>query len=169
MMADKMKTEADKLLYDYGLIDKLNEYGKTHIVGSYSMDLMKFVFDHFSPKWFEGKQDVMAGKRCFFIGFETEVLGEIWNVDIWFFDKTEIANCEDDIQVICEKIKKNEALRNIIIAMKKDLISLGTYGSQYTSVDVYDAVLNCGIYSVEDFVERYKKEASKSVYGEKDS
>lgn len=35
-----MKKQADKILYNCGLLDKLNEFGKPHIIGSYRMDLM---------------------------------------------------------------------------------------------------------------------------------
>lgn len=34
------KNKADKLLYDFGLLNELNRYGTPYIVGSYAMDLM---------------------------------------------------------------------------------------------------------------------------------
>ena len=37
---EKIKENAEKILYKYGLIDELNKHGKTHIIGSYKMDLM---------------------------------------------------------------------------------------------------------------------------------
>lgn len=37
---DNFKINADKLLYDLGLLNELNNYGTPYIVGSYAMDLM---------------------------------------------------------------------------------------------------------------------------------
>ena len=34
------KINADRILYEYGLMKKLEEIGKSHIIGSYRMDMM---------------------------------------------------------------------------------------------------------------------------------
>ena len=39
-MTDMLKREAGRLLYEYGLLDILKEYGTPHVIGSVSMDLM---------------------------------------------------------------------------------------------------------------------------------
>ena len=36
---DRM-SEANRILYDFGLLEKLEEIGKPHIIGSYRMDMM---------------------------------------------------------------------------------------------------------------------------------
>jgi hypothetical protein len=173
-MEDKtIKENANKILYEYGLINELNKYGKCHVIGSYKMDLMvwndldvdienkninmnsiyniaKFVFDKFLPIWFEGKETIMENKRCYFLGFETNILGETWNIDLWFFDILEIEKCERYCNEITEKINKNKELQNYIIEIKKELIQRGMYSSCYNSVDVYDAVLNHGIKNIEE-------------------
>lgn len=40
MSNTEIKINADKILYDYGLLDKLKEYGAPHIIGSYRMDMI---------------------------------------------------------------------------------------------------------------------------------
>lgn len=102
---DNFKNNADKLLYDFGLLDELNNYGTPYIVGSYAMDLMawndldiyvsnecmsteklyeltSFILNTFHPVWYEAKKEVSDGKTVWFHGFETEILGELCNVDI---------------------------------------------------------------------------------------
>jgi hypothetical protein len=175
-----IKENADKILYKYGLIDELNKYGKSHIIGSYKMDLMvwndldvdienlninmesiysitKFVFKIFSPIWFEGKETIMDNKKCYFFGFETNILEETWNIDLWFFEKLEIEKCKKYCAEITEKINKNKGLQNYIIEIKKGLIQKGMYSSSYNSIDVYDAVLNYGIKNTEELIRKYKK------------
>jgi hypothetical protein len=65
-------------------------------------EILKYVIEKFSPVWIEGKKCTLNGKTCYFIGFETEILGNLWNVDIWFFDKEEIEKCKS----YCEEINK---------------------------------------------------------------
>lgn len=112
---NNFKSNADKLLYDLDLLKELNKYGIPYIVGSYAMDLMAwndldiyvsnecmsteklyelttFILNTFHPVWYEAKKDVDYGKTVWFHGFETEILGELCNVDIWFFDNETITN-----------------------------------------------------------------------------
>jgi hypothetical protein len=175
-----IKGNAHKILYKYGLIDELNKYGKSHIIGSYKMDLMvwndldvdienndinmnsiynltKFILDKYLPIWFEGKETIMENKKCYFLGFETNILKETWNIDLWFLDKLEIEKCEKYCNEIYEKINQNSKLQNYIIEIKKDLIQNGMYSSTYNSVDVYDAVLNYGIKNADELIKEYKK------------
>jgi hypothetical protein len=184
-MNNEIKEKADKILYDFGLLDKLDQYGKTHIIGSYLMNLMawndldidveneevnikniheiiKFVIDKFTPVWIEGKRSIMNGKKCYFIGFETEVLKELWNVDIWFFDKMEIENCEKYCNEINKKTDKEK--QKTIIGIKRELINAGIYNTQYGSVDIYDAVLNHNIKNVHELLKNYKKTKIEKSY-----
>jgi hypothetical protein len=179
-MDNKVKENAEKILYEYGLLEQLNKYGKTHIIGSYKMDLMvwndldvdienvnvnmdsiyniaKYVFEKYSPIWFEGKETVLENKRCYFLGFETNILKETWNIDLWFVDNMEIQKCEKYCNEITEKINKNKELQNYIVKIKKDLIQRGMYSSSYNSKDVYDAVLNYGIKNADELIKNYEK------------
>ena len=177
---EKIKENAEKILYKHGLIDELNKYGKTHIIGSYKMDLMvwndldidmeneninmntihnitKYVLDKFFPIWFSGRETIMANKKCYFLGFETDILEERWNIDLWFFDKIEIKKCIDYCDDITDKINKKPEYQDYIIKIKKDLIHNGMYSESFNSFDVYDAVLNYGIRNTRELIKNYKK------------
>ena len=125
------KSQAERILYEFGLLKKLEEIGMPHIIGSYRMDMMA---------WNEAKEEVNEeGKRVWFHGFETMIIGELWNVDLWFFDKETIANAEkycDDIAQKASQIQKDR-----IIQIKEELIARGLYSfEKFKSPDVYKAV-----------------------------
>lgn len=108
------KPQADRILYEFRLLKKLEEVGVPHIIGSYRMDMMawndldidiendgmsldklyelsSFILNTFHPTWNEAKEEINEdGKRVWFHGFETTITGELWNIDLWFFDKETI-------------------------------------------------------------------------------
>ena len=173
---NSFKMQADKLIYDFGLLEELKKYGTPYIVGSYSMNLMAwndldiyvsneamsngklykitaFILDKFEPVWYEAKQDVIDNKTVWFQGFETNILDELWNVDIWFFDKEKIAETKD----FCDKIKaqaqSDSAKKEAVISIKKSLIENYEYGyGKYTSMDVYKAVFELEIRTYNEFM-----------------
>ena len=169
------KTAADRLLYESGLFDKLAEIGKPHIIGSYRMDMMAwndldidieneamslekiyelstFIINTFHPVWYEAKEEVNSdGKKVWFHGFETMITGELWNVDLWFFDKETIAEAEN----YCDNIADNtsQAQKDTIVSIKSELIERGLYSfEQYKSVDVYKAVMESNVRNVDEFL-----------------
>lgn len=169
--------QANRILYDLGLLRELNKYGEPHLVGSVKMDLMAwndldidvendamaldklyqlttFILDNFNPTWYEAKEEINEqGNKVWFQGFEFYLDNELWNVDIWFFDKEEIEKTEKYCDVISEKIKDNEQLRTAIIDIKQELIKRDLYSfDKYTSMDVYDAVLNKDIMNINEFI-----------------
>lgn len=173
-MNNIIKTHADGLLYDYGLLDMLETYVQAHMIGSYRMDVMTWndldiyvendkiqlkdvyllmhkIFERFQPKWFEGKEAIENGHNYYFIGFETNILEELWNLDIWFFNKTLIKNTEEYCDNLAKQIHKSPILYDALININQDLIKAGCYGTQFASVDVYKAVIEDNVVSVEDF------------------
>lgn len=87
---------------------------------------------------------------------------ELWNVDIWFLDKSTIEKAEKYCDDISVKISEKEQLRTAIIKIKQDLIKQNLYSfDKYTSMDVYDAVINKGITNIEDFIRIHKKTGVK--------
>lgn len=172
-----IKNNADKILYDFGLLEELKKYGTPHIIGSYMIDAMAWndldidvtnenmsklklyqltntILNKFSPMWYEAKEEITPeGKTVYFHGFETMILGELWNIDIWFFDNETIQNTVD----FCEKIKAelecDSIKRNSVIQIKKDLREMGLYSAEkYTSMDIYRTVLENQITTTEDFL-----------------
>ena len=172
------KAQADRILYEFGLLKKLEEIGVPHIIGSYRMDMMvwndldidiendgmsldklyelsSFILDTFHPTWYEAKEEISEeGKTVWFHGFETIITGELWNIDLWFFDKETIAKAEnycDDIAKRASQIQKNR-----IVQIKEELIARDLYSfEKYKSLDVYKAVLENDAADVEEFLQLF--------------
>ncbi len=177
---DNFKNNADKLLYNFGLLNELKNYGTTHIVGSYAMDLMawndldiyvsnesmsteklykltSFVLNTLHPVWYEAKQDIIDGKIAWFHGFETGVLGELCNIDIWFFDNETITNTIEFCNRIKAQADTDETKRMAALNIKQALFENEQYGfGKYTSMDVYKAVFEMGITNYNEFINTYK-------------
>ena len=172
------KSQADRILYEYGLLKKIEELGVPHIIGSYRMDMMawndldidiendgmsldklyelsSFILKTFHPTWYEAKKEINEeGKIVWFHGFETMITGELWNVDLWFFDKETITNAEKYCDGIAQKASVIQKER--IIQIKEELIARGVYSFEmYKSLDVYEAVLEKNVVDVEEFLNLY--------------
>lgn len=176
---DNFKNNADKLLYAFGLLNELNNYGTPYIVGSYAMDLMawndldiyvsneamsteklyeltSFILNVFQPMWYEAKKDVIGGNTAWFHGFETEILGELCNVDIWFFDCFTITKALEFSDNIKQKLLVNPELKEVVINIKQLLIENEQYGfDKFSSMDVYKAVFEDNVRSYKEFTEKY--------------
>lgn len=176
---DNFKNNADKLLYDFGLLNELKNYGTPYIVGSYAMDLMvwndldiyvsnefmsteklykltSFILNTFHPVWYEAKKDIVYGKIAWFHGFETEILGELCNVDIWFFNNATITKALDFSKSIKQKLIVTPELKEVVINIKQSLIENEQYGfDKFSSMDVYSAVFEDNVRSNKDFIEKY--------------
>lgn len=178
---ENKKTFADKLLYGYKLLDKLDSIGKVSITGSYSMDMIvwndldinvlnsemsneklyqltEYITKTFNPVWYEAKKEINDdGKAVWFHGFETTILGELWNVDIWFFDQDTIDKAEAYCNNIYEITTANPNKRKSIISIKESLIAQKLYSfDKYKSIDVYEAVLNRNINTIDEFLKKIK-------------
>ena len=179
---ESLRQEADRLLAEFGLLEILREYGEPHVIGSVSMDLMAWpdldidvlntgmcleklhrltgtLLERFSPVWYEAKEELTdEGKTVWFHGLETEITGTRWNIDIWFFDEETIEKAETYCTEIREKVRRNPALREAILTLKKELLSRGLYSfEKYHSMDVYRAVLDQGITGIDTFLTRYRR------------
>ena len=175
----EIKEAADRILHTYGLLDLLRPLGTPHVIGSYRMDMMAWndldidienegmslaklhrltgdILEIFHPAWYEAKEEVTAeGKTVWFHGFEAVVDGALWNVDLWFFGRDTI----DAAERYCDTIAQSASAlqREQITSIKRALIEKGLYAfDQYGSVDVYRAVLEEGVKTVEEFLERYR-------------
>ena len=175
------KEIADYLLHDCGLLAELSKYGAVHPVGSYRMDMMAwndldldvendgmsleklhgltaFILEKFHPIWYEAKEEVnQEGKTVWFHGFETKIAGQLWNVDIWFFDKEDI----EDAARYCDSIAQRTTpeQKQQIVAIKEELIRRGLYSFEtYRSIDVYRAVTELGITTPEQFLNQYQRD-----------
>lgn len=180
MDSRKIRENADRILYEYGLLDSLRGLGVPHIIGSYQMDMMAWndldidiendgmslerlyrltgqILEIFRPSWYEAKEErAPGGRTVWFHGFEATVDGELWNVDLWFFDRETIEAAERYCARIAETA--SAAQREQIVAIKRDLLERGLYTfEKFRSTDVYRAVLELGIRDTDEFLERYAR------------
>lgn len=169
------KKNADRLLYEFGLLKKLEEIGDPHIIGSYRMDMMawndldinienhamsleklyelsSYIFRTIHPVWYEAKEEInQEGNKVWFHGFETTVTGELWNVDLWFFDEETILAAERFCDDIASKTSVSQ--RDDILRIKSELIARKLYSfEKYTSMDVYKAVIENGVKNTDEFI-----------------
>lgn len=182
MTNEERKRNADIILYDMGLLERLKEIGTPHIIGSYKMDMMAwndldidienqdmstdrlyeltdFIIKTFRPKWYEAKEEVTGeGRTVWFQGAEAVVDGELWNMDLWFFDRETIDKAESYCDGITERAARMPGSVESIVKIKRGLLDRGLYGygeGKYISMDVYRAVLEQGVTDVEDMMEKY--------------
>ena len=174
---NEIKRVCDRILYEFGLFDELKKIGTPHIVGSYIMDMMvgndldidvendrmsleklydltAFVIKTFKPTWYEAKQEVNNGNTVWFHGFEFQIEGELFNVDIWFFNWDTIENAEAYCRRLASQATGEQ--RNTIIKFKRELINRGLYRfDRYTSMHVYEAVLEKHITDIDQMLNHY--------------
>lgn len=173
------KRVSDRILYEFGLFDELKKIGVPHVIGSYRMDMMvnndldidvendkmssenlykltEFVVKTFHPIWYEAKQEVNdEGNTVWFHGFEFQIEDDLFNVDVWFFDRDTIVKAEN----YCDKIasQATNEQKAVIISLKQELISRGLYGfDKYTSMHVYEAVLEKRVTDIEALLNLYR-------------
>mgnify|MGYP006876754034 FL=1 len=180
------KRSADKILYDMGLWERLCKIGTPHIIGSYKMDMMAwndldidienqamsieklyeltyYILHTFHPIWYEAKEEINEdGKTVWFHGFHTMIDEELWNLDLWFFDLATISKAEAYCRNIMKMVKQTPESQEYIIKMKQELQKRGLYGfEQYSSMDVYRAVLEQGIVDTDELLSRYIRTENK--------
>ena len=91
-MNTEIKANANRILFEFGLLKMVEEIGKAHIIGSYRMNVMAWndldidienntmsleklykltskIINVFHPVWYEGKQAIDNGKKVWFFGF----------------------------------------------------------------------------------------------------
>ena len=170
--------KADDLMYNCGLLKLLQKYGDVYIVGSYKMGIMTwndidFYMDKSSlneqnyysltsdivkemmPSRFNGEINIKS--ELAFLGFETKISDERWNIDIWWKDKAEIDNSIAYSNDIIQLMQKRPELKDAVMKIKQELIMRGLYGfdkgkKHYHSKEIYDAVFNGGIVTTEQFL-----------------
>ena len=107
----------------------------------------------------EAKEEVNdEGKRVWFHGFHVLIDDELWNVDLWFFDTETITKAEAYCDGISSAVQKFPVYRERIFRIKDALREKGLYGFyQYSSMDVYRAVLEFGVQDSEELIAKFAK------------
>ena len=174
---EQLRVEADKLLFEKGLMEILNKYGAVHVHGSYLLKLMTWrdldiylESEKFTVKnYFELGQEIAmafnplkmsykdnrAGNfksepQGFYWGIKVNIFAQTtWKLDIWAMDKHECL----------EKLKIYQSLssaltlenRNYILTIKDKLCTHPGYRDKITSLDIYQAVLFNNVKNINEF------------------
>lgn len=170
--------KANDLMHNHGLSELLQTYGDVWIVGSYGMGIMTWndldfyidksdlnrenyyglasdILKKLVPYRFDGAFDMEAGSA--FLGFETKISGERWNIDIWWKDRQEINDSIAYADDMARLMQEKPELKNAIMGIKRDLMGRRLYGfdkgkKHYHSKEIYDAVFHEGILTAEQFL-----------------
>lgn len=125
--------------------------------------LTNYIFHTFPPLWYEAKEEINEeGKTVWFHGSHTMIEDELWNLDLWFFDFDTNTKAECYCFNIMEMARQIPGSREHIIRIKQELQERKLYGFyQYSSMDVYRAVLEQGITDTDDLLSRYIRTENK--------
>ncbi|MYL54925.1 hypothetical protein GLW08_16445 [Pontibacillus yanchengensis] len=175
---EKLLNEADGILYELGLYDSLKKYGDPKVSGSYFLNLMTWrdldiylkseAMDN--ETFFDlGKEITMKlnpSKMSFrneligktphlpeglYWGVHTNLFDEKWKVDIWAINSEEVKRKQREVEEI--KYRLDNSKKESILELKNQLHSHPLYRKTFFSVDIYDAVLNDKVTSLEQFKE----------------
>jgi hypothetical protein len=176
-----MRTEerADALLAQTALMEVLRPYGAV-IVGSRAMELMTWndldiyvdsahldaeawqdltcaAMHALQPCRVDGFTDPAAGR--YFFGAETEISGERWNIDIWAKTAQQIAVAKAENAAMKARFDVDLPAKDAMMRIKRALIERGMYGfdkgeKHFHSPEIYAAVLDAGVRTVEEFLEK---------------
>ena len=181
-----IKKEANNLIEKFNLAYIISQYGHLHYTGSYELDLMykkdidiSIVNNNISVEEFSQLGKVLIDKlntpsvyyrntritpvekrpeNALYWGVKT---GEWW-IDIWAMNESVYKRAESYIAEI--KSKLNSQNRITILQLKNELLSLNTYGNKFGSRELYDAVLNNNVSSVQSFEKYLKEKAQQNEY-----
>ena len=163
--AASLKDEADRLLAQHGLLAMLNAYGRPHVSGSYSMDLMTW---RDLDIYLELERDDVASflrlagelgaalrpRRLSFtdhlhfpstevisgmyLGIQTDAPGRGgWKIDVWGVSRDVCAERLAHCDAIMSRM--TPAVRAAILTIKTEVCGHPSYRKEITSQDVYDA------------------------------
>jgi hypothetical protein len=185
-----LRAEADEILYGKGLHQRIGNFGDVHIAGSYSMKLMSWrdldiylvgedmslasffllghqVADLLSPVRMGFRNEriaktsgLPAGGLYWGIYLGNERQGA-WKIDIWAMNQNQFAQLTEFRKNIEVKLSDNSRLR--ILEIKSLCWKNPNYRRSFTSLDIYDAVLNHGVENMSAFGEYLKKVKGHSV------
>ena len=82
---------------------------------------------------------------------------ERWNIDIWWKNQTESDAFTLYTDELMQQMEQRPHLKDAVLEIKQGLIDRKLYGfdkgkKHYHSNEIYDAVFNKGIYTIEQFL-----------------
>lgn len=175
----RLRTQADKMLAETKIMDVFAKYGHlSPIEGSYLYELMMYpdldiglIADDVTKQDFANLLKDLAAHpfvrglstadtinfnlakrpmpKGYWIGVDIPFENDRWGIDCWLQQPDWGTDQTDDYADRLANL--DQAAKDAVLAIKYELIRNGTYGKQYLSNNVYDAVLEHGVRSVEDF------------------
>ncbi len=170
--------EANKILYDYGLLQILDGYGKPFVTGSYVLELMTWrdldiyleTDEMTESSFFRLGADIALRLKPSRMHYRNEFIAETpglplglywgiyvsglnfpeeWKIDLWAIDSGQRNILQKDLDEL--RIKIGEDRKPAILAIKNHFCRHPEYRRKFTSMDIYHAVIEENIKSVEDF------------------
>ena len=170
-------SEANAILYDYGLLEILGKYGTPIIQGSYALNLMTWrdldihlENDEISIRdFFNLGLDIATKLKPRRMSYRNELIGktdnlpkglywgiytkltfpEEWKIDIWGMDSDQIRSCCKRFKDLKSKISEKNRLT--ILMIKSYFCRHPEYLKRFSSTDVYKSVIEENVKSVEEF------------------
>jgi hypothetical protein len=174
---DEITIEANEILYSQGLFDLINKYGKGILTGSYSLECMAWrdldiyiVNDNLCVNsFFQLGNDLANLLNTPKMNYRNELIShrknlpeglywgiyfnnnksKQWKIDIWMINSKEYMTFERHTNDLKSKI--TEELRLKIIEIKAQFCFNPKYRKDFTSQDIYRAVLDDKVLNVSDF------------------
>ncbi|MBS4220285.1 hypothetical protein KHA96_18445 [Bacillus sp. FJAT-49711] len=170
--------EANEILYTLGLFNILKKYGNPHISGSYLLKMMTWrdldiylESDRMNDElFFElGKEisiNLKPAKMSFrneligrtphlpkglYWGVYTTFFGQQWKIDIWAISSREFQKKLSEFEKLYSQI--DSIKRKRILDLKSQLHSHHKYRKVFFSVDIYEAVVQDNIQTINQFKE----------------
>ncbi len=184
---EKILKEADEILYELGLNDSLKKFGNPYVSGSYLLKLMtwrdldiyleseamdnetffelgKEISIKLHPSKMSFRNELIGNTphlpKGLYWGVHTNFFDQKWKIDIWAINSEEVKQKQSGVEKLKSKIDKYN--RQSILELKNQLHSHPLYRKIVFSIDIYDAVLNNKITTLEQFKEwLYKKKEIK--------
>ena len=178
-----LKEEGRKILEDEGLLEILNRYGETKVVGSYDLDLLikpdidisicvkEFDIDKYFALCAEITKKLKPSRvkyldqsikklpfpfeEGYYLGLHILRNDIQWKIDGWVFNPKVFKERVDFHNEIKKRI--NSTNRQILLSIKKEICN----SPSYISVDLYYAVLFDNITSINSFYDWYRNKYSK--------
>lgn len=184
---EMLRAEADALLHQRGLQKLLEEYAPIHITGSYTLRLMvwrdldiamdapamsvpqffdlgKRITALLSPwkMFFTNNRDNNGGRypQGLYWGIRMgDVRKGAWKIDLWAFDAEECRAKVRECEALMNRL--NDENRLTILRLKSQLWDKPQYRDTITSQDIYDAVLDRGIDTFDEFMKYVEQKVSR--------
>ena len=182
ILNELIKKEADEILTGKGLLSILNSYGLPHISGSYVLNLMTWrdldmyleVENITETDFFILGSKIASALKPIKMSFRNEIVGKTkglpnglywgiylgderagaWKIDIWAVNTTECQRLLSYCTDIQEKLTPAKSLQ--ILNIKSQCWKDPEYRRSYISMDIYNAVLEKNITTIEAFKEYLK-------------